>query len=147
MFGKIDTVDAVAGGIFTLASMAKTGVYTGGKLQPGNIALSDAVWSSGGTVIDIAFVVSLGVLLVAYGTNRLDDGKKGPDVSVNTDLNDIFTGKASYETYIAGGTLVIVLLTGFNILGFTDLVQSHWIAGYTVTGLQMGGYYVFSWMG
>ena len=41
MFGKIDTVDAITGGIFTLASLATTGVYTGGKLQPGNIALSE----------------------------------------------------------------------------------------------------------
>jgi len=147
MFGKIDTVDAITGGIFTLASLATTGVYTGGKLQPGNIALSDAVWSSGGTAISLAFIISLSALVIAYATNRLDDGKKGPGVSVNTDIADIATGKASYETYIAGGTLVIVLLTGFDILGITGAIQSHWIAGYTVTAMQMGGYYVFSWMG
>ena len=77
MFGKIDTVDAITGGIFTLASLATTGVYTGGKLQPGNIALSDAVWSSGGTAISLGFSISLGALVVAHATNRLHDGKKG----------------------------------------------------------------------
>jgi len=147
MFGKIDTVDALMGGLFTLASLTTTGVFTGGKLQPGNIGLGDAVWSSGGTSISIAFLLALTAIGAAYATNRLDDNKSGRDISVNTDISEIAKGQASIETYVAGGTLVIVLLSGFNLLGFQELIQSHWIAGYTVTGLQMGGYYVFSWMG
>ena len=71
MFGKIDTVDAITSGVFTLASLATSGVYIGGKLQPGNIALSDKIWFSDGTTISPAFIISLSTLAIAYATNCL----------------------------------------------------------------------------
>ncbi|WP_324664169.1 hypothetical protein [Haloarcula sediminis] len=147
MLGKIDFVDALMGALFTLASASQTGIYAGARLQPGNFALGDPIYTAGGTAITLAFVFSITTIAVAYGTNRLDDGKKGPDMSVNTDIGDIVKGAASYETYIAGATLALVILSGFNVLGFNGFVNSHWVYGYIVTGTQMGGYYVFSWMG
>jgi hypothetical protein len=144
MFGKIDTIDALAGGIFTLSSLATTGVYTGGRLQPGDIALGDAIWSAGGTQVTIAFVISIAAIALAYGTNRMDDGKS---MTVNTDLSKIARGRASYETYIAGATVVLVLFSGLNILGFNAIVMDYWYLGYGVTSVQVGGYYVFSYLG
>jgi len=146
-YGKIDIEDAVLGGVFTLASLATTGLFVGGTFQPVDIQLTESVWSSGSTTITIAFIVSLAAIAGAYVTNRVGKTGRSNTVSVDTDLNDIVGGKASVETYVAGATLVIVLLNGFNVLGFNGFLTSNWWAGVIAFGVQLGGYYVFSWMG
>lgn len=147
MFGQIDFEDALLGGVFTLASLSSTGLYVGGNFTPLDVSLGDSVWSAGATTITIAFVLSLIAIGGAYATNRVSGGGSRRNVSVNTDLGDILSGKANYETYIAGGTLIIVVLNGLNIAGVSGFITGNVWAGLSVFGLQLGGYYVFSWMG
>ena len=68
-------------------------------------------------------------------------------MNVDTDLADILTMKASYETYIAGGTLVIVLVNGLNIMGAHEAITGSLGLGLAVVAVQMAGYYVFSYLG
>ena len=147
MFGQIDFEDAIAGGFFTVASLASTNILTVTFILAGyNIGLMSDVWSSGGTSISFAFVVSLATLAAAYATNRYD-AQRGRNVEINTDLTEILWGRATMETYLAGATLALVILNGLNILGVHDFIVANWWAGVGVFGLQIGGYYVFSYLG
>ena len=146
-YGQIDIEDALLGGVFTLASLATTGLFVGGTFQPVDIQLTDSVWSSGSTTITFAFIISLAAIAGAYITNRVGKNRKSDGVKVDTDLAQIVGGAASVETYVAGATLIIVLLNGFNVLGFNGFLTSNWWAGVVAFGVQLGGYYVFSWMG
>ncbi|SFS00014.1 hypothetical protein SAMN05216559_2296 [Halomicrobium zhouii] len=103
MFRQIDFEDALAGGLFTVSSLASNGILAVTLIRAGyNVDLMGEVWANGGTVIRFAFLISLACLGVAYAMNRYD-GRRGKDIQVSTDLNDIVWFKASYETYIAGG--------------------------------------------
>jgi pyocin large subunit-like protein len=60
---------------------------------------------------------------------------------------DIAKGSATVETYLALGTLVIVLFTGLNILGAQDIVVGSAAIGLTVVAVEAAGYYVISYLG
>jgi NADH:ubiquinone oxidoreductase subunit 4 (subunit M) len=146
MFGQIDFEDALAGGLFTVSSLASNGILAVTFILAGyNIDLMGEVWANGGTVVRFAFLISVACLGVAYATNRVDSQKK--NMQVSTDLNDIVWLKASYETYIAGLTLLLVIINGLNIMGAHDFILAHWWAGIAAVGVQLGGYYVFSYLG
>lgn len=146
MFGQIDFEDAIAGGLFTVSSLASTGILAVSFiLGEYNIDLMAEVWSNGGTVIRFAFLISLACLGAAYATNRYDG--RGKNVQVDTDLGDILWLKASHETYVAGGTVLLVTVNGLNLMGAHEFILAHWWAGVAVVGVQLGGYWVFSYLG
>ncbi|GGO01323.1 hypothetical protein NDI85_07390 [Halomicroarcula sp. S1AR25-4] len=66
---------------------------------------------------------------------------------METDLYEIVRGSATVETYLAGGTLLIVLLTGLNILGIGDAVAGTAAFGLVVVAVEAAGYYVISYLG
>ncbi len=147
MFGQIDFEDALAGGLFTVSSLASNGILAVTFILAGyNIDLMGEVWSSGGTALRFAFLISLACLAVAYGTNRYD-GRKKKNIQVDTDLGDIVWLKASYETYIAGATVLLVTVNGLNVMGAHDFIMANWWAGVAAVAVQLGGYYVFSYLG
>jgi len=147
MFGQIDFEDALAGGLFTVSSLASNGILAVTFILAGyNVDLMGEVWANGGTVIRFAFLISLACLGVAYATNRYD-GRRGKNIQVSTDLNDIVGLKASYETYIAGGTVLLVTVNGLNVMGAHEFIMANWWAGLAAVGVQLGGYYVFSYLG
>jgi len=128
MFGQIDFEDALAGGLFTISSLASNGIlavtFIPRRVQHRPDGRGGA---NGGTVVRFAFLISVACLGVAYATNRVDSQKK-KNMQVSTDLNDIVWLKASYETYIAGLTLLLVIINGLNIMGAHDFILAHWWA-------------------
>ena len=143
MFGKIDVEDAFAGVIFTASALVTTGIATITILGHD---LSAAVWTVQGTDITFAFLLTLVSLGAAYATNRVNK-TNGRSYEVNTDLVDIAKGSATVETYLAIGTLVIVLTTGLNILGAKDVVTGSAAIGLSVVAVEAAGYYVISYLG
>lgn len=144
MFGQIDFEDAIAGGLFTLASLVSTGIIAVTFL-PNGIQLSSAVWTVQGTNIRFSFLIALSMLGLAYGTNRVDGGQK--NVRIDSDLADILWMSASAETYMLIATLLVVVFNGLNILGVHAMITGSLIAGLIVFGVQIGGYYVVSYLG
>ncbi|GGN92811.1 MULTISPECIES: hypothetical protein [Haloarcula] len=143
MFGKIDIEDALAGVIFTASAFVTNGIASITML---GYDLSAAVVTVQNTDITFAFLLSLGALVAAYATNRVNE-TKSKTYEVETDLYEIVRGSATVETYLAGGTLLIVLLTGLNILGIGDAVAGTAAFGLVVVAVEAAGYYVISYLG
>jgi len=142
MFGQIDMEDAIAGTVFALSAAVTAGIATITILGH---ALSSSVWTVEGTDITIAFLLSLLALGAAYVTNRVND--RGANYSVDTDLAMLAKGEATVESYVALGTLVLVLATGLDILGARAAIQSEPIIGIISLAVQAAGYYVISYLG
>ncbi|WP_436927105.1 hypothetical protein [Halosimplex amylolyticum] len=142
MFGQIDMEDALAGTVFALSAAVTAGIATITILGH---ALSGSIWTVEGTEITIAFVLSMLSLGAAYVTNRVND--RGANYNVDTDLANLVKGEATVESYVALGTLVLVLATGLDILGARGAIQAEPIVGIISLAVQAGGYYVISYLG
>jgi len=134
--------DALAGTVFALSAAVTAGIATISILGH---ALSSAVWTVQGTGITLAFLLSLLALGTAYATNRVND--RGANYEVDTDLANLAKGEASIESYVAIGTLVLVLITGLDVLGARAAVQSEPVIGIVSLAVQAAGYYVISYLG
>ena len=143
MFGKIDIEDALAGVIFTASAFVTNGIA---QITMLGYDLSGSVFTVEGTQITLAFLLSLAALGAAYATNRVNESR-GKSYAVETDLVKIVRGSATVETYLAGGTLIIVLLTGLIILGIGDAVAGTAAFGLVVVAIEAAGYYVISYLG
>ncbi|MBX0325578.1 hypothetical protein EGH21_21370 [Halomicroarcula sp. F13] len=143
MFGKIDIEDALAGVLFTASALVTNSIASISVL---GYDLSAAVWTVQNTDITFAFLISIAALVAAYATNRVNK-TKSKSYEVETDLVAIAKGSATVETYLAGGTLLIVLLTGLNILGVGDAIAGTAAFGMVVVAVEAAGYYVISYLG
>jgi len=143
MFGKIDIEDALAGVIFTASAFVTNGIASISML---GYDLAASVATVQNTNIHLAFLLSLGALAAAYATNRVNESRN-KSYELDTDLANIAKGSATVETYLALGTLVIVLFTGLNILGARDIVVGSAAIGLTVVAVEAAGYYVISYLG
>ncbi|QIO25545.1 hypothetical protein [Haloarcula sp. JP-L23] len=132
MFGKIDVEDALAGVLFTASALVTNSIASISVL---GYDLSAAVVTVQGTDITFAFLISIGALVAAYATNRVNE-TKSKSYEVETDLVAIAKGSATVETYLAGGTLLTVLLTGLNILGIGDAVAGTVAFGLVVVAVR-----------
>lgn len=141
MYGRIDVEDALAGTVFSLSAAVSTGVATISVL---GFDLGGELFTLGGESIGMAMALSVAALVVAFLTNRM---YAGDTKDLNTDLTDIAMGKATAETYVAGATIVVVLLNGLNIMGVHDAIVGSDLLGIGVLALEAAGYYVVSYMG
>jgi hypothetical protein len=143
MYGKIDVEDAISSSVFSLGAAVSTGIADISVL---GYDLSGSVFTLGGSNVQLAAVLSVLALVVAYATNRVY-GSSGSDARFETDLSEIMSGRATVETYIAGATLLIILANTFDIMGFNGFVMGSDIVGIVVLAVEAAGFYVFSWMG
>ncbi|EMA20098.1 hypothetical protein C443_14737 [Haloarcula argentinensis DSM 12282] len=143
MFGKIDIEDALAGVVFTASAFVTNGIASISML---GYDLAASVFTVQGTSIDLAFLLSLAALAMAYATNRVNESRN-KNYQLDTDLVEIAKGSATVETYLALGTLIIVLFTGLNILGAQDIVVGSAAIGLVVVAVEAAGYYVISYLG
>lgn len=143
MYGKIDIEDAIAGTVFAASALVTNGV---GSITMVGYDLGATVFTVQNTNVDLAFLLTLAALVTAYTTNRVNESR-GKSYSVDTDLADIVTGSATVETYLAVGTVLIILLTGLNILGIGDTVSGTAWMGLSVVAVESAGYYVISYLG
>jgi hypothetical protein len=143
-YGQIDIEDAILGTVFAASALVTNGVASVGVA---GTYLSDTVMTVGGTDISFAFLLSIGALVGAYATNRVNDSGRSKGVEVDTDLSNIVGGKATMETYLAIGTLLLVLGTGLNVLGVQDMIAGSFLIGLGVVAVESSGYYVVSYLG
>ena len=142
MYGQIDVEDALAGTAFALSAAVSTGVAT---ISVIGYDLSGELINLSGTSISMALAISVAALLTAYGTNRMYGS--GAPSNLDTDLNDIASGSASIETYVAIATVGVIVANGFNVMGASDFIMANDWAGIAVLATESAGYYVISWMG
>jgi hypothetical protein len=143
MFGKVDMEDALAGTVFAASAFVTNGIASISVL---GYDLGGAVWTVQNTPITFAFLLTLLALGTAYATNRVNESRN-TQYELDTDLDKIARGSATVETYLALGTVVIVVLTGFNVLGARELVTGSVVIGLVVVAIEAAGYYVVSYLG
>lgn len=93
MFGKIDIEDALTTVVFTASAFITNGIASISML---GYDLSTGVFTVQETSIDLAFLLSLAALGMAYATNRVNESK---NYELDTDLSKIARGSATVETY------------------------------------------------
>ncbi|ELY52476.1 hypothetical protein [Natronolimnohabitans innermongolicus] len=123
----IDLTDSILAPLFVLASFSIGAVGTLEFSEPLNFALTDPIYSAHGTEFTWAFMLSIGILTVAWLTNE----------STPEDWTDV-------------ETVVVLLAVILNVLGalvpaVTVTLESMWYVGWFTVFLNGAAFYVIAY--
>ncbi|GAA1837695.1 hypothetical protein GCM10009682_63220 [Luedemannella flava] len=123
----IDLTDSILAPLFVMASFAMGAVGTFEFFAPFNVSLTDALYAAHGTEITYAFILSMGILVVAWLTNE----------STPEDWTDI-------ETVVVLLAVILNILTGL-VPAVSITLASMWYVGWFTVILNAGAFYVIAY--
>lgn len=125
----VDLNDSLLSPLFVLATISVTGLFTfGAGSFPIDWTMADAIWSAEGVEVTWAFVLTMAIMFVAWGTN----GRTTLD-----DLTDLETVMVLLMVVL---TIMIALVPPVQ-----TAVTGAWYIGVFVVMLNSGGFYVLSY--
>ena len=123
----IDLTDSILAPLFVLASISVGAVGTLELFAPFNMSLDAALYAAHGTEVTYAFILSMGILVVAWLTNE----------STPEDWTDV-------------ETVVVLLAVILNIMSslvpaVSVALESMWYVGWFTVILNAGAFYVIAY--
>ncbi|WP_436347694.1 hypothetical protein [Natronorubrum sp. FCH18a] len=123
----IDLTDSLLAPLFVLASISVGAVGTLEFFAPFNMSLAEPLYSAHGTEITYAFIMSMGILVIAWLTNE----------STPEDWTDV-------------ETVVVLLAVILNILSslvpaISVTLESMWYVGWFTVILNAAAFYVIAY--